>query len=1037
MTKLYLYVRRYLTVLLLISSFVAWSQTKTVTGKVTSADDGTAIPGVNILVKGTGTGTATDADGNFSIAASDNDVLVFSFVGYASQEVTVGAQSTINVSLQVDVTALSEVVVIGYGEVRKRDATGAVATLKSENFNKGIIVAPEQLLQGKIAGVNVTSASGEPGTGVTIRIRGTSSVRGGSNPLFVVDGVPLSGEEITPGAADMGRSGAQARNPLNFLNPGDIESIDVLKDASATAIYGSRGANGVVLIKTKNGKGQKGQVDFSSTFYVSQQAKYYDLLGADDFLQGVADRGGDAVGNDFGEDTDWQKEITRTAFSQRYDVSYSSSGNTSNFRASFSYDNQQGIVKESGLEKYTARLNYGNSFFNDKLNAALQGTYTRLNDENAPITDQAGFEGDLLGSVYMANPTWGTDPTFQPTNTNVNPNSMLKYHQDDATTDRFLVNLGLDYDIITDLNFKVNLGLDRSNSLRESAYSPLLNFNNGVTGNGRASSSTLYNMSNLMEAFFNYRKTFGDSKVDAVLGYSYQYFNRGGSNVQGWGFNTNDMDDMIEDLVHSADALRAQIQGAYQGFGYDGETASSPYPFFVTRVLPTTGIFNLGNPLLTTSVASVVEDTYAYSDELQSVFGRVNYSYADKYLLTATLRADGSTKFGGNNKYGYFPSFAAAWRLSDETFVPELFDDLKLRLGWGITGNQEIPHNLHQARQRYGAPSINQGGIVNNPGLNDVAFANPDLKWEETNQFNVGLDFGFLTGKLNGSIDYYHKVTTDLLIQVNAAQPSPQPFQWLNLPGEVINDGIELTLNYAAIDKPDMGFDIGFNIAYNDNVVENLNAIVDTGAISGQGLTGAFAQRIQNGQPLYAYYIREFVGFDDNGFNIYNGDFQKFVGKSPIPKVTYGLTLNFDYKNWVATLFFNGATGYYVYNNTANAYFTSGSLGNARNVTQDVLTSGESNVNAPEASTRFLQKGDHFRFNNFNIGYNFNLKSTEVFKKLNVFVGGQNLFVITQYDGLDPEVNKNKSMNGVPSLGIEYTSYPRARTFMFGLNASF
>ncbi len=1037
MTKLYLLIRRYLSVFLLFGALSGFAQGKSVSGTVTSSDDGSGIPGVNILEKGTSNGTVSDASGNYLITVGDNATLVYSFVGYASQEVPVGSQGTMNVTLQLDVTALNEVVVIGYGEVQKKDATGAISSVKAGDFNRGVITSPEMLIQGRTPGVQVTSSSGEPGAAVKINIRGTSSVRGGSNPLFVVDGVALAGDDISGGGADLGRGTSTPRNPLNFLNPADIESIDVLKDASATAIYGSRGANGVVLIKTKSGKGLSKELSFNSEFNVSNQAKYYDLLERDAFLKGVADRGGDPVAQDFGGNTDWQKEITRTALSQKYDLGYANSYKGGNYRAAFGYNNQEGIIKESGLKKITGRFNINHSLLNEKLKLGAQITGARLEDSYAPISDNAGFEGDLLGGAYMANPTWKNDPEIQPSNSNVNPLSLLKYHQDDATTKRLLINLSADYDITKELNFRVNYGRDRTESERAGAYSPKLVISNGITDNGRAFLADVNTSSDLLEAFFNYKKDIGtNSKFSALVGYSYQKFNRNGSNSLGFGFSKalTSMDGQIDDLRASVNSVRETVLDAtdsYQSFGVDGDS------FYRTELFPTPKLTSTSAAKPSSRVRSITQNTFEQEDELQSFFGRANYSYADKYLLTATFRADGSTKFGGDNQYGYFPSVAAAWRLSDEDFIPEAFDDLKLRVGYGITGNQEIPHNLYTSRQRYDDPTIDQGGNANTPGLNNVAFANPALKWEQTSQINAGLDFSFIQGKLSGTVDYYNKNTTDLLIQVNSAQPAPQPFQYQNLPANVINKGVEFSLNYTAIDNESSGLKFNFNITFNDNQVKNFDGVVDTGAISGQGLTGAFSQRIASGQPIFAYFLRDFAGYDSQGLATYpNGDVQQFLGKSPLPTQFFGFTVNYRYKNWDATAFLTGQSGHYVYNNTANAYFTSGSLGNARNVTTDVVGSGESNLNAPDASTRFLQKGDFMRFQNFNIGYNVKLKSQAI-KSLYLSAGGQNLFVITGYDGLDPEVNTNKALNSVPSLGIDYSSYPRARTFSLGLRATF
>lgn len=1032
MRKLYLCFWFFSTLCFLISSSTL-AQTKTVSGKVTAAEDGTALPGVNILEKGTSNGAITTVDGSYSITVNEGAVLAFSFVGYQTKEVTVGNQTAINVSLEGDVTALTEVVVIGYGEVQRRDATGAVASVKSEDFNVGVISSPEQLIQGKTAGVQITSASGEPGAGVNIRIRGTSSVRGGNNPLFVVDGIPLTGAEVSAGGADIGRGTSSARNPLNFINPSDIESMDILKDASATAIYGSRGANGVVIITTKSGKGRKRQLEYSSNVSFSKMANRFDLLDRDQFLYHAGRLGADVDALDFGAKTDWQDAISRTAVSHRHDLSFSNNYKDGNYRLSVSYDNQLGVIKNSSLERITGRLNLNHTFFS-KLTLGTQLTFSRVNDQAPPISNNAGFEGDLIGATYMANPTWPKFADSQFSNTNANPLAMLKYSQDETGTNRALVNVSLAYDILPGLNFKVNTGFDRSESLREGGLSPKLFLSNGVFGNGRAFVSDIETSSDLLEAFFNYQKTIGSGSLSAVLGYSYQEFTNKGRHHLGWGFGNDNIDNMIGDLNYSSTILRNSIGQPYQQFGFDEDR------FFINS-LEAGDPINLGERPAST-VRSVFEDNFETVDELQSFFGRVNYTIRDKYLMTATFRADGSTRFGGDNKYGYFPSAAVAWRISEEPFIPDFFDDLKLRVGYGVTGNQEIPHNLHQGRQRYaalgqpGGPSIENGGNINPPGRITVAFDNDNLQWEQTSQLNAGLDFSFAETKLSGSIDYYRKVTTDLLIQITSAQPAPQPFTWQNLDADVINSGFEFTLNYYAIDTENTNLEFSINGAYNKNVVKNFDGIIDTGSISGQGLTGAFAQRIVDGEPLYAYYIREFLGFDQNGLSIYNGDFQRFLGKSPIPKYNLGFSVNLRLKNWDFSTFLTGQFGHYVYNNTANAFFSMGSLGNGRNVTEDVVYVGESNLNAPDVSTRFLEKGDFLRMQNLVIGYNFNLGESTV-KRLRLFASGQNVFVLTSYSGLDPEVNVNKALNDVPSMNIDYVGYPRARTLTLGLSVAF
>ncbi|MBW3545840.1 MAG: SusC/RagA family TonB-linked outer membrane protein, partial [Bacteroidetes bacterium] len=388
--------RKILLVLVLLGC-ILWqpvqAQERRITGTVTDATTGDQLPGVSILIKGTSTGTVTDMNGAYALSAEPTATLVYSFIGYVQQEVAVNNRSVIDVRLSEDVEQLSEVVVVGYGTQEKKDATGAVESVKAEDFNQGVIASPEQLIQGKSAGVQITGASGEPGAGVNIRIRGTSSVRGGNNPLFVIDGVPLAGDEVSSGGQNIGRGTSAARNPLNFLNPNDIASIDILKDASATAIYGSRGANGVVLITTKSGRGNKQRIEFGTQVSVSTPANKFDLLDREQFLSAIDQYGGDRAEQDQGANTDWQDVVLRRSLSHKQDLSYANAYETGDYRVSLGYQNQQGIVHNSSLERLSARLNWNQGFFNDKLKLGVQGTISRLNDEQAAITDNAGFEG--------------------------------------------------------------------------------------------------------------------------------------------------------------------------------------------------------------------------------------------------------------------------------------------------------------------------------------------------------------------------------------------------------------------------------------------------------------------------------------------------------------------------------------------------------------------------------------------------------------------------------------------------------------------
>jgi len=1002
MTKLYLFVRRYVAVLLVFGTLVSFAQDRTVTGKVTSADDGSGIPGVNILEKGSTNGTVSDSDGNYRISVGGSATLVFSFVGYTTQEVTVGSQSTVNVSLLSDVTALSEVVVVGYGSIEKKDVTGAMVSLKSGDFNPGIISSPEQLIQGKAAGVQITSASGEPGAGVNIRIRGTSSVRSGNNPLFVVDGIPLSGDDTTPQGSNQGLGTSAARNPLNFLNPNDIESIDILKDASATAIYGSRGANGVVIITTKGGKVGKPTLDYTYELSTSKISKKYDLLSPTEFVAAYEDFNGAAAAAtiDKGSETDWQDAVTRTGITQNHNLSYGANEKGGDYRLSIGYMNQEGIIKNSDLTRFSTRFNGTKKFIDDKLTIGTMISVATTKDGNVPITQNSGFEGDLWGNALKANPTApiydasGPGGFYQPSNVEPNPVALIELSKSYTNTMRALGSISAEIQLFKDLKFKTVYGYDASFSTRKSAFSRDLNAT-GIYNIGRLFLNEIQVENNLWENYFTYDKKLDNSVLNFLAGYSYQSFSRAGSDFALANFRTSDLDIMINNLA----SANQQPNGGKGG--------------------------------------AVGQNSYKTVDELQSFYGRVNYSIADKYIITATVRADGSTKFGPGNQYGVFPSGAIKWRVAEEGFVPDAFSELNVRAGYGITGNQEIPHNLYQQRQRYSGWNLDNDFNINGGGLTTVAFPNPDLKWESTSQFNIGIDYGILDNKIRGTIDYYYKNTNDLLIQVQSAQPALTPFVWKNLDADVINSGLEISIEADAMQRGDFKWTINGNIAFNKNEVQNFGGLINTGQINGQGLTGAFAQRIAQGQPLYAFFLREFGGFDESGITIYpNGDVQQFLGKSPLPTTTMGLTNTFRYKNFDLNVFFSGQYGHYIYSNTANAFFTAGSLANGRNVTKDVVGNGEGSLNAPDVSTRFLEKGNFTRLQNLTLGYNVKTNSN-IISSLRLYVNGNNLFVITDYSGQDPEVNINKSIDGIPSAGIDYTAYPRARTWTFGVRAAF
>ncbi|MET3979368.1 TonB-linked SusC/RagA family outer membrane protein [Mucilaginibacter sp. UYP25] len=970
----------------------ALAQNKVITGKVTDKKDGSTLIGVSVGATG-GVGTLTNVDGTFrlSVPASTTS-LNFTYIGYKSQTVQLSGQTSYSVTLESSSTALNEVVVLGYGTQRVKDATGSVASLSTKDFNKGVISTPEQLLQGRIAGVQVTPASGEPGAGASINIRGTSSIRAGNNPLYVIDGVPLDAGG-TSGGFDSNAGSSSARNPLAFLNPADIENISVLKDASSAAIYGSRGANGVILITTR--KGRKGQgIQFGASTSIANVAKRYDLLNRQQFLDGVDAVGAVSSAVDFGGNTDWQKEIFRQAVSQNYNLAFGGGNDNGNYRASFSYDDQNGTVKTSNLKRLTGRLNASQSFFNNFLKLDLNFLASNVKNRYALITNNAGFQGSLIGAALQANPTYpvyNPDGSFYSVNGFRNPVALLNGVDDSDNINRYLTNLAATFNITKNLSYKASAGYDYSKGLRKTFFDPKIpaftdgsnyrNFNiDPATGNGRAVYQDQKLMNFTIEHTLTYDKKWADNSQLTVLGgYSYYNYKNYGVNEIGFGIPSS---------------------------GYSKDINS------FTKHLP----YPTGDSSKT---------------ELQSFFGRAFYSYKDRFLFTATVRTDGSSRFGKNNKYATFPALSAKWKLMSESFMPKngIFNDLSIRLNYGKTGNQEFPP--------YASLAVNQ--LQYNNSLVTLNPASPNLKWETTEAYGIGVDFAMFNNRLTGSVDYFNKGTKDLLFFQDYAQPSAFARRWVNLAGTVKNTGVDMLLNYAAVQGGKFTWDVSYNMTLLKNRMTDFgNANVITGNIDGQGLSGAYSQVITNNEPLFSFKVGKFTGFDDQGFNKDPAqiDQPKIVG-SAIPTFTAGLTNNFTYGQFNLNIFINGSTGFYIYNNTANAYFLKGNLVSGRNVTKEVAASPENPLNSGEVSTRFLEKGDFVRLSNVSLGYTFKMAAASKIRTLRLSVTGQNLALITSYSGLDPEINTNKARNEVPSRGIDYTAYPSSRIFTLGLNAGF
>ena len=1007
--------------LLMVTLFLTTSQgiqaqDLSIAGRVRTVDG--PLPGANILEKGTNNGTQTNFDGGFILEVSNtNAILIISYIGYDQKEISLDGRTFLDITLDIAISSLDEVVVIGYGTTTVKDATGALVAVKEREVNQGVIISPEQLIQGKAAGVQLTVTSGEPGAGIETRIRGSNSVRSDNNPLFVVDGVPMDG-----GATASTGSNRPPRNPLNFLNPSDIESISVLKDASSTAIYGSRGANGVVMITTKSGKaGGSGLFEFSSAVNISSIVRRFDLLDREAFLTGVAQVGGNPEAADFGADTDWQDYVTRTSISEKLNLSWSKNYGKGNIFASVGYEDLYGVIKQSSLERITGRLNWTHRLLKDKLEVSFRGTITEVNDEAFAATT-------ALFWAYRTNPTIPESPDLAPPGI-ITPSTALELQQVTGSTNRVLLNGSAEYAITPGLSAKLTLGYDDSESSTISVNSRDLD---PMGGGDRGDLFDIEKVSHLLEATATYTKRFEKSSLEALLGFSYQDFQTRGRDVQGWGFSTSDLAQAGRDLENASNTIEEAISGRYQQYGLGTNTPE----IFVNRLFP------LGTDFIspvTTAVTSIFGDTYDYTDELQSFFARINFSLSNKYLFTATMRADGSSRFGPDNRYGYFPSGAFAWKVDEEDFMGPGISTLKLRISGGITGNQEgLGYGNFVRTERYAEGEIRNDGTIQIPGTQVISFVNNDLKWEETFSYGLGIDFGFNLDRFSGSLDLYRMETKDLLIRVESAQPSPRPFIFQNLDALVLNQGIELVLAYDFVQSENIQLDASFNIAYNQNELQDFAVQLPAGTISGPGLTGAFAQMLTGGRPLFSYFLRPFEGFDGNGQPI-GGDVQRFVGKDALPDVTAGFSLTAAYKNWHFSANLVGQFAYSVYNNTRNAYFTAGALAAGSNVTRDVLSSGESGSVSAPVSERFLESGDHVRLQNATISYNVPINPKGGIKSLLLNLTGQNLFLITGYSGLDPEVNTQGTnfLNGIPTAGIDNLAYPRPRILTLGVTAKF
>ncbi|TKK70203.1 SusC/RagA family TonB-linked outer membrane protein [Ilyomonas limi] len=985
--------------LLLLLQTSVWAQSKTVTGTVTD-DKGAALQGVSVLVKGTNIGTQTDVSGNFSLAVPETaTTLTFSYVGFVPQDINIEGKNSVNVSLVTQgQTNLNEVVVIGYGTARKKDVTGSVASVTSKNFNQGVIAAPDQLFQNKVAGLEVTANSGQPGAATTIKIRGNNSIRTANNPLYVVDGVPLDGRTAKPsldlGTAGLGFGTTPESNPLLYINPNDIAQIDVLKDASSAAIYGSRGANGVIVITTKKGTSGPTKLEVGTNFGAfAGYMKKYDILSASQFRNALKTYQLDTLsGNtnpyDAGSSVDALKAITSNDLTQNYSLAFSGGNETGKFRASFLGSKTAGFLKKTSLDKYLANLGGTYKFLDKRLTLDFNLIAGHTTENMSLISNTPGAGGALISWALNWNPTspfYDENGQFNNTVANnyaiPNPLAVIDAYSDVADVNTFLGNVSASLELAKGLTYKFLYAVNHGAGTRKTNIEGWVAGIQGLSGSGFAAISNAALTSQTFTHTLNYNTNLTSNlRFDAVAGYEYWKSSYENSSLAAKGFNTN--------LVQ---ATRTDVK--YTSFM---QNASTQFPL-----------------------------TYSSdpNTEIQSVFGRVNFNLSDKYYLTGTLRADGSNKFGKNNRYGYFPSVGAKWNISNEGFLKgsSTFTNLSLRASWGITGNQEFPSGA----------SLEQISSSQYNSVSQTNVANPDLKWEKTTSVNIGLDFG-LFKNVSGSIDYYHKNTTDLLFQSTAIQPAPASIYFINLPADLINSGVEFGINATLASQKQFTWDAGFNIAYNKNMLKHFNqAPILTGTINGNGLSDVFAQRITNNQPVDVFYLKPFRGFDQSGNQIV-GDTAFYTG-DPNPHVIAGFSSTLRYNKFSLTFNLGGAFGYQIYNNTLNGVTNIYQFGKGQNVSNSVLGTGEGVSSGAIASDRYLESGNYIKLRNATLNYAVGDVGTYI-KNLNVFVGGTNLFVITKYTGFDPEVNTDKSNNNYPSRSIEYLPYPTPRIITFGLN---
>jgi TonB-linked SusC/RagA family outer membrane protein len=992
-----------MTFLILCVSFtqLALSQTKVITGKITD-DKGAPVQGASVSVKGSKGGTTTDANGGFSLTVGAAvKSLIVSSVGYNQQEIAVTDQTSVSVALVTSSQSLNDVVVIGYGSAQRKDITGAVASVKAKDFNRGV-VAPEELLIGKVAGLQVSNNNGQPGGSTITKIRGNNSIVSGNNPLYVIDGVSIDATSPLPPNNITGIGTSVGNNPLLFLNPGDIAQIDILKDASAAAIYGARGENGVILI-TLNKGGSKTNIEAgASVGTYAGLMKAPDILTASQYVSELAVYG---QHSDSGLRYDPFNTILQNKATSNYFVALSGGSDNGKFRASFSASNKPGIIVKSGLAQYNASFTGEHTYLDKRLKLNFEFIASNYTLQSAPISTNAGSTGNLISAAMNWNPTLrlvNPDGTYNQTNPSgqINPSALSAYTDDYSHVTQLFGLGGVAFTIIPGLVYNFLYGISYATSTRDAQLQGLIaatgsNFDG--KGAGQISDATLSTQT--ITNTLSYTKQLNEKFNLRVLG-GYEFYETSNLNYN----------------LTSVYAFNFNVPGgpSYPNIAYYNDMQAG----------------NQANLRVTSSAPPATT--------LQSYFARAEINYDNKYFLTGTFRADGSSKFGANNKYGYFPSVGARWNVLNEDFMKtnKTFNTLALRIGWGQVGGQD--GLIAGASKSIATVSGFNGSSNAAPPTSIINFASPNLKWETLTSTDGGIDFGFLGNRLVGYVDFFLKKTTSPIFPGTLPVPSIGATIWQNLPGYITNKGFELSLTGIIVSSKDFTWTVNGNMEYvrNKFIYSTLGTspLFLTGGINGQGVSSAFAQAIANNQPIDVFYLRTFTGFDKAGIATVASQASSYVG-DPNPHYVVGFGMDFSYKKWSLSMNSHGTFGNQIFNNTLLSVTNLGNISNGKNIAQTLIGTQESLANPVSASTRFLYSGSYMKLGNATIAYNLGGVGN-IIKSSRIYVTGYNLFEITKYPGFDAEVNQDHNNSGIPSLGMDYIGYPTPRSVTVGVTFS-